>query len=261
MISALVVTNCESPKGNNNLDVKSVSTDREYYQLKVYTFHSEGQGKSIDKYLKEAYLPGIKKLGISNVGVFRTTLNKTDSIQKTFVLIPFTTIDQFLTLEDKLNKDEEHIKAGRDYIKASYEQAPYDRIESTLLKAFSDMPIMRVPTLESPRSERIYELRSYESATEQYYKNKVDMFNQGGEIKLFDRLEFNAVFYGEVISGSKMPNLMYMTTFSDQSSRDKHWKTFFDAPEWKELISMPQYKNNVSHAEIIFLYPTEYSNY
>jgi hypothetical protein len=35
----------------------------------------------------------------------------------------------------------------------------------------------------------------------------------GGEVPLFVRLGFNAVFYGEVIVGSHMPNLMYMTTF------------------------------------------------
>jgi hypothetical protein len=104
-------------------------------------------------------------------------------------------------------------------------------------------------------------LRSYESATEAYYKNKVEMFNAGGEIKLFDRLAFNAVFYGEVISGAKMPNLMYLTTFDNQESRDQHWKSFGESPEWKELIAMEKYKNNMSHIDITFLYPTAYSDY
>ena len=87
------------------------------------------------------------------------------------------------------------------------------------------------------------------------------MFNAGGEIKLFERLGFNAVFYGEVISGAKMPNLMYMTTFADQQSRDAHWKSFVDSPEWKGLIAMEKYKNNISHIDITFLYPTDYSDY
>jgi hypothetical protein len=30
------------------------------------------------------------------------------------------------------------------------------------------------------------------------------MFNVGGEIDLFEQLGFNAVFYGEVISGAKL---------------------------------------------------------
>ena len=54
---------------------------------------------------------------------------------------------------------------------------------------------------------------------------------------------------------------MYMTTFSNQASRDAHWKAFFDSPEWKEMKAMPKYENNVSHAAITFLYLTEYSGY
>ena len=80
-------------------------------------------------------------------------------------------------------------------------------------------------------------------------------------MRLFDRLDFNAVFYGEVISGSIMPNLMYMTTFSNQESREAHWDAFREAPEWKELVAMPKYQNNVSHADLYFLYPTAYSDY
>ena len=52
------------------------------------------------------------------------------------------------------------------------------------------------------------------------------MFNEGGEIDLFNKLNFNAVFYGEVLSGSSMPNLMYMTSFENKADRDAHWKSF-----------------------------------
>jgi hypothetical protein len=233
----------------------------EYYQLKIYTFENENQENVTDKYLKSAFLPGLKRQGINNIGVFKYRPNQNDSIRKTFILTPFQSIDQFLSLEDALKKDQTYLETGREYINASYEQVPYQRIESILLKAFTDMPTMRPSALKGPRSERVYELRSYESPTERYFKNKVEMFNDGGEVKLFDKLEFNAVFYGEVISGGKMPNLMYMTTFSNQESRDAHWKTFGDAPEWKTLSAQPKYQKNVSHIDKTFLYPTEYSDY
>ena len=87
------------------------------------------------------------------------------------------------------------------------------------------------------------------------------MFNAGGEVVLFEELGFNAVFYAEVLSGDKMPNLMYMTTFKNQESRDEHWKAFGSAPKWKEISSMPKYQNNVSHIDRMYLYPTEYSDY
>ncbi len=243
--------------------ITSFSQDqgREYYQLKIYSFDSDEQIAVTDSYLKDAYLPALKRQGINNIGVFK--LRPTDSItvKKIFVLIPFSSLAQFETLEDELDKDETYLATGNTYVKASHKQPPYQRIASVVLKAFDDMPHMQASILTSPREDRIYELRSYESPTESYYKNKVEMFNEGGEVKLFDRLDFNAVFYAEVLSGAQMPNLMYMTTFANQTSRDAHWKAFVEAPEWKELIGNPKYENNVSHAEITFLYPTDYSDY
>ncbi|MFV5701048.1 NIPSNAP family protein [Flavobacterium sp. XS2P12] len=242
-------------------DSKIVVQSREFYQIKTYIFKTDLQVQTTDKFLKEAYLPGLKKLGIKNIGIFKPKPNATDTIKKIIVLIPFSSMSQFLGLEEKLAKDKTYLNAGADYLNATYKQAAYVRIESILLKAFADHPILSTPVLNSPRANRVYELRSYESATEAIYKNKVDMFNAGGEIKLFDRLAFNAVFYGEVISGAKMPNLMYMTTFADQARRDEHWKAFSASPEWKGLLAMEKYKNNISHIDITFLYPTDYSDY
>ena len=134
-------------------------------------------------------------------------------------------------------------------------------METILLKAFSMSPFMKLPKLESPKNQRVYELRSYESSSEKIFRNKVHMFNEGGEIDIFSKLNFNAVFYGEVIAGAKMPNLMYMTTFENKEDRDAHWASFSVDPDWKHLSSLPEYKNNVSSSEIIFLRPADYSDY
>jgi hypothetical protein len=240
---------------------KTQEQSREFYQLKTYILNTDQQVQSTDKFLKEAYLPALKKLGIKSIGVFKPKINTTDTLSKIIVVIPFKSINQFLELDDKLAKDKNYLKAGAEYLNANYKQPPYLRIESVLLKAFTDHPFLTLPLLESPRASRVYELRSYESATEGIHANKVDMFNAGGEVSLFNRLGFNAVFYGQVISGAKMPNLMYMTTFSNQESRDEHWKAFSASTEWKELIAMEKYKNNISHIDISFLYPTDYSDY
>jgi hypothetical protein len=84
------------------------------------------------------------------------------------------------------------------------------------------------------------------------------MFNEG-EVQLFDRLGFNAVFYGQVIAGSRMPNLMYITSFDNKTIRDEHWKNFVVDPAWKTMSALPQYQNNVSKIDITFLRPTTYS--
>ncbi len=85
------------------------------------------------------------------------------------------------------------------------------------------------------------------------------MFNQGGEVALFDKLGFHAVFYASVLAGAHMPNLMYMTSFENMAARDAHWKTFGDDPTWKQLSSSPQYQHNVSHIDVLFLHPADYS--
>jgi hypothetical protein len=243
------------------ISFNSSAQKRELYQIKTYNLKSEAQLTVTENFLKDAYLPALKRIGIKAVGVFKPKTFAADSIKKIVVVIPFASSKQFLQLENKLAKDQEYLTIGSPYLDAAYNQAPYVRIESVVLQAFTDHPLLTLPQLDSPRANRVYELRSYESATEAIYRRKVDMFNAGGEIKLFQRLQFNAVFYGEVLSGGKMPNLMYLTTFANQESRDNHWKAFVDSPEWKSLIAMDKYKNTISHIDILFLYPTDYSDY
>jgi hypothetical protein len=234
---------------------------REFYQLKVYTFNTDAQQKTTDTFLETAYLPALKRLKIVDIGVFKPREIDSSGLKKTYVLIPFHSLMQFETLDSLLLKDDIYLKNGSSYLESTFDNLPYIRVSSILLKAFEEHPKLTPTLLNGSREERIYELRSYESATENLYKNKVDMFNAGGEVILFKKLKFNAVFYGEVLSGSKMPNLMYMTTFENQISRDEHWKKFGDSPEWNELKVNPKYQNNVSHIDITFLYPTPYSDY
>jgi len=237
------------------------ASGQQFFQLRTYTFANAEQEAVTDAFLAKAFLPALKRQNIAPIGVFKLRPESVDSLQKTFVLIPFDSMEEFAELEAKLDQDEDFLSDGAEYLGAKHDQPPYLRVESVLMEAFEDMPALRASAVEGPRSERIYELRSYESSNETYGKNKVDMFNAGGEVVLFDKLEFNAVFYGDVISGPKMPNLMYMTTFTNQASRDEHWQAFVDAPEWKEMSSLDKYQNNVSHIDIYFLYPTAYSDY
>ena len=89
----------------------------------------------------------------------------------------------------------------------------------------------------------------------------LNKYLQQVEIKLFKSLEFNAVFYAGVISGSTMPNLMYLTTFADMASHDAHWKAFSSNPEWKKLSALDEYKHTVSNSVKMLLYPTDYSDF
>jgi hypothetical protein len=230
----------------------------DFYELRIYRYKTPSQGERIEKYLKDAFIPAAHKAGVRKIGVFKPVVDSVAE-QLIYVFIPYGSMDQFQNLPSNLEKDNQYKTAGKDYIDAVYSDPPYERMESILLKAFEGMQSFNVPKFTTPVSERVYELRSYESHTEKIYRNKVEMFNKGDEIGLFNRLGFNAVFYGEVLVGGKMPNLMYMTTFENKASRDAHWKAFVDDPEWKKLSSMSEYKNNVSKNTIVFLKPTDYS--
>ncbi len=233
---------------------------RDYYQLKIYNLKDKAQEMRVENYLKNAYLPALHRAGIKKVGVFKPIESSDEAGKKIIVFIPMKKLDDLEKIESQLAKDTQYQAGGAEYINALHDNPPYQRIESVLLKAFSEMPGFGIPKHKTQPSERIYELRSYEGPTEQYYRKKVEMFNEGGEIDLFERLDFQAVFYGEVISGNTMPNLMYMTTFSDMKSHDEHWNTFRTHPEWETMKALEKYKNTVSHSVIQLLHPTEYSD-
>lgn len=232
---------------------------KQFYQLVIYHIENKTQEERIDNYLADAYLPAVHRSGIKTVGVFKTANIDTASDKRVYVFIPYQSLKQFHETTQLLDNDAELAVKGKDYLNASYDDAPYSRKESILLEAFSGMPMLKKPSFTSPKSERIYELRSYESATEKLYLNKVQMFNED-EMEIFERIGSQPVFYGKVLAGSHMPNLMYMTSYSTKSSRDEHWKTFGDDPKWKRISALPQYQHNTSKAVIQFLTPTEYSD-
>lgn len=233
---------------------------REYYEIRTYFFKDKSQEEKVEKFLKDAFLPALHRAGINKVGVFKPVETDSTYGKRIYLLIPYKSLDQFTKLPEVMQKDKAYETAGQEYLNAPYTNPPYARIQSVLLLAFTGMPQMEVPRLTSPVSERIYELRSYEGHTEKIFRNKVRMFNAGDEVGLFKRLGFNAVFYAEVLSGNRMPNLMYMTTFENKASRDEHWNTFRDDPQWKTLSAMPEYQHNVSKIDIFFLRPTSYSD-
>jgi hypothetical protein len=234
---------------------------REFYEIKIYHFKDTAQERMIDRYLQDAFLPALHRAGIKNVGVFKAIANDTIPDKLLYVFIPLGSLEQLTKLSEKVNADAVYQAAGKDYLGLAYNNLPYTRIETILLRAFPLAPQMQKPGLTSAFKERVYELRSYESPTEMIGRNKIQMFNEGGEITLFKRLGFNAIFYAEVISGSHMPNLMYMTSFENKAERDAHWKKFGDDPEWKRLSALPEYQHNVSHNDITFLRPADYSDF
>jgi NIPSNAP len=236
-------------------------TNTEFYRLETWYFSSPQQEAQLDDYLKNAYLPALHGYGLKHIGVFKPIANDTATVKSVYILIAFSSLKQVQEIAEKLQTNQDYMARGAAFLSAPFDAPAFNRKEVTLLKAFSKAPNMVLPALAAPLAERVYELRSYESPSDNLYRNKVHMFNEGGEVALFKRLGFNAVFYGDVIAGPRMPNLMYITCFNNMSDRNAHWDTFRNDPEWKSLSGNPFYQHNVSKADIILTRPAPYSDY
>jgi hypothetical protein len=231
------------------------STAQQFYELRVYSLKNEQQQNLVLDYFHNAAIPALNRLGSDNVGVF--TELKPSGQTKLYVLIPYNSFDDFLTVNNKLVKDKVYQEKGSAYLNAPATEPAYERIESSMLRAFKHQPKLNAPE----NKDRIFELRRYEHATENAGKKKLEMFNDAGEIDIFKRLGFKPVFFGETLIGELRPNLVYMITFDDMAAHDSHWKAFGSDPEWKKISSVPDYADAklVSHITSTFLSPANCS--
>jgi hypothetical protein len=221
----------------------------------VYSLKNQTQEKLVENYFQSAAIPAFNRLGCKHVGVFKEL--KPEGQTKIYVLIPFASIEDYLTMQEKLSKDENYLQAGAAYLDAPAKEAAYERIQSSLLQSFVHMPKMEVPQ----NKPRIFELRRYESASEAAGKKKIEMFNEKGEIDIFKRVGLTPVFFGETLIGEMRPNLTYMLTFDDMDEHDRNWKAFGDDAQWKQISKIPEYADSkiVSRITRTFLVPSPVS--
>jgi hypothetical protein len=232
-----------------------------FYEIRIYRINLPLQAGTTEKYLKEAFIPAMHRAGINTIGVFKPVEADTAYGKLIYVFVPFKTIDQYSKMTETLDNDKVYQESGKEFLDAPFNNPPFARYESILLKAFAVMPQFRIPSYTTKPSERIYELRSYESATEAKAAKKITMFNDGGEIGIFEKVGSNAVFYGQVLFGSLKPRLMYMTTYADMKSHDEHWNAFRNDTDWVTLKAQKEYQNVTSKTNPYLLHPTDYSDF
>jgi hypothetical protein len=234
---------------------------RDYYVIQIYHCTDKSQISNIDAYLKSTYLPHLHAAGISKVGVFEPIDNDSAKDKRLMVWFPLQSINDL----DKLDQLVEAIDPlGNNpliHLENADSSLPYSRIETILTKAFKNQAQFVTSSDLVKSADRIYEFRSYEGPTEDMYLRKQHMFNEGNEIELFKKLNFNAIFYSKVIAGSRIPNLIYMTSFNNLEDRNAHWKTFGEDPTWKYISNLPQYLKTVSKADIILMTARDYADF
>lgn len=231
---------------------------REYYELRKYTLESGPQTKLTHKYLEDALMPALNRMGMKTIGVFDLYLgSETPTV---YVLIPSSSLEALVSAELKLAQDEDYQKAGADFIKAPAKEPPYKRIESNLLIAFEGYPQLTVPPPTAKHGDRVFQLRTYESPTNADHRVKVDMFHHG-EFTYFQEAGFWQVFYGDALIGTRLPHLTYMVSFPDLAELNSKWKAFSTNSGWKKLSSDPTYsfESIVSNIDSLILTPASYS--
>ena len=253
------------------LFVKLNAAEQEYYELRIYKTESNEKRAQVMSFLEKAWLPAVERIGIDRVGVFTVTEKKvnnfadrsengkaSDDNHAVVVLIPFKSVEQFSTLRDKLNADKEYQTAAAKHFDRALNDPVFKRIESRFMKAFAGMPVIEQPEYSKKKEDRIFELRLYESHTENHAKLKVEMFNEG-EIDLMRDLEMGPVFYGETLIGPTVPNLVYMLSARNAEDHGKHWQAFIKSPVWAKMSKMEKYKNTVSKIVNWYLVPAKFS--
>jgi hypothetical protein len=226
------------------------SSGKQYLEVRHYALASAEKQAAFDKFLTEAAIPALNRLGVAPVGVFKMAEGDDAGL---WVLLPHPSLESVATTNTKMLADEQYQQAGRAVLDCPKDDPAYVRMESSLLLAFDHCPKVEVP---SQKDTRVFQLRIYESHNTIKAKRKIEMFNEGGEIALFRRTGLNPVFFGESLVGGKMPNLTYMVGFDDSDAQQKGWKTFGAHPEWKELRSRPYFQDAVSNITNLVLRPT-----
>jgi hypothetical protein len=249
--ASIVTTALGSVLPHISMAKESAVSGREFYELREYALKNGQQQKLVEDYFQNAAIPALNRIGNKHIGVF--TELKPVGQTNIYVLIPYSSWNDYLTVWDKLADDSVYLQKAAAYLNAPATEPAYERIESSLLMAFVHMPKLHVPA----QKPRIFELRRYEHASEAAGKKKLEMFNDAGEMDIFKRLDFNPVFFGETLIGGFRPNLIYMVTFDDMAAHDSHWKAFGNDPEWAKLKAIFDYADAklVSRITSAFLVP------
>ena len=242
--------------GDRGATAAIAKTEQEFYELRAYRIDSVAKQKIISNYLERGLVPALNRMGIDRVGVF-TLLDKKEDLS-IHTIIPYPSLEAFAALHPRLEKDEEYLKATAEYYAQPMKAPAYSRIESWFMKAFAGMPVIELPAQSGAKSPRIFEVRIYESHSEDTARRKVAMFNDG-EIQIMRDVKLAPVMYGEMLIGNNVPNLTYMLSADDMESHQSHWKAFSAHPEWDRMKKMAKYKGTVSKITNYFLAPTSYS--
>jgi hypothetical protein len=228
---------------------------RQLYEIRRYRIRTGYMRDTSRAYFRDALLPALGRLGLAPVGMFDVTVGEPPT---TVVLIPHATADSAVGLPARLAADAAYVKDAAPFFNAPADRPAFERIESSLLLAFEGMPELQKPDTGKPR---IFELRRYEGPSEAASLKKIEMFDTGGELAIFRKVGFRAVFFGQAIFGTRLPQFEYMLTYENLAEREVQWNAFRNDPDWKVLSQKEEYRDAaiMSGATATYLAPQPWS--
>jgi NIPSNAP protein len=231
----------------------------EFYVWRHYQLHNGTQPGRMASFLREAAVPALNRLGHKPVGVFEVVAGV--QAPAVFMLTAHPTLDSVATMEARLERDAEFMKAAAPYVDATAADPAYGRQDVSILAAFPKFPRLAVPAAAATNGPRLFELRTYESHNERAHRMKVRMFEELGEIEIFKRVGLAPVFFSRTLAGRNMPSLTYMLVHENMATRQKSWEAFGADPEWKKVRSTPGFSDAeiVSNITTVLLRPAGYS--
>ena len=230
----------------------------EVYEIRGYIIGDNGDEAVVDQYLSNALLPCLKRHGVGPIGAFTNAPSDKTGTKTTFVIIPHTDTLAMVQNRELVQSDQQYLGDAAAFFLRGNRDKSYQRISSELLVAMACWPKIKVPSGVTTNKNRVYELRTYESAHEKLGQLKVDMFNNG-EVPIFLDCGITPIFIGQAVIGPYTPNLTYLTMYTSEESRIQAWKAFREHPAWKVLSKVKKYEGTVSTIHKYVLVPKAYS--
>jgi NIPSNAP len=237
-LSASVAASAIAMTGSGNAEAPMA---REFYQMRRYALQSGPQTKLTEDYFADALIPAVTRMGMGPVGALR--LDFGPETPAFYLLIPGSSAQALAELDLRLAEDAVFMKAAESFWSATAAAPAFERVESSLLAAFSGWPRLTPPASAAAKGKRIFQLRTYESPSNGDHVRKVEMFHSG-EFEIFLKAGFHPVFFGDTLIGSRMPCLTYMLSFADQAALDAQWELFRNDPDWKKLSTSPRFASD-----------------
>ena len=230
----------------------TIYAQKSFFEWRTYELQWGHNAQPLHDYLSGALIPALNDNGVETIGAFEHMENHLP--KKIYLLITYKSMAHYAQVRKALKKEAKFLKAKQKYDAVSQEEAPYDRYTTSFYEGFDNYQHLVLPK----KGDVLFELRTYESYSEDAAHRKIKMFNEY-EFDIFKGAGLHSVFFGEQVAGPNMPSLTYITSHSSMEARNKSWDAFRVHPEWKRVSQLEECDNTVSNIALDFLVQLPYS--